>query len=72
MKVRECAKRLDISISLVYGLIATGKLKCTRHGMGRGTIRISEEQFTDYLARAEQGRGPQPEEKKSFRHVRLP
>jgi excisionase family DNA binding protein len=53
MRVRDVAARLDISPSLVYRLIAAGKLRCTRHGLGRGCIRISEEQLADYLRRSE-------------------
>ena len=52
MTVREVAKRLEISPSLVYLLVQEGKLRCTRHGMGRGTLRIDEEQLAEYLRRA--------------------
>jgi excisionase family DNA binding protein len=51
--VKEAAKRLDVSPSLVYAPIATGKLGCVRHGLKRGTIRISEEHLREYLALAE-------------------
>jgi len=51
--VKEAAKRLDISPSLIYALIAAGKLSCVRHGLKRGTIRISEEHLSQYLALAE-------------------
>jgi len=56
--VREVAKSLEISVSLTYRLIESGKLRCTRHGLGRGVIRVSEAQLADYLAMAE--RGPRP------------
>jgi excisionase family DNA binding protein len=52
LNVRQVAERLEISISLVYALIAAGKIPTTRHGLGRGTYRISEEQLAEYLARA--------------------
>lgn len=48
MRVREVAERLEISHSLVYLLISEGRLRCTRHGLGRGTIRISEDQLAEY------------------------
>jgi excisionase family DNA binding protein len=51
--VREVADRLEVSVSLVYRLIATGKLRCSRHGLGRGVIRVSERQLSDYLASVE-------------------
>ncbi len=57
MTVRQAAERLEVSPQLVYALIATGRLGCRRHGLGRGCIRISEEQLAEYLASAEQ---PEP------------
>jgi excisionase family DNA binding protein len=52
MMVREVAQRLEISQSCVYALIAAGKLPATRHGLGRGCIRVSEEQLAEYLKEA--------------------
>jgi excisionase family DNA binding protein len=49
MNVRQTAERLEVSPSLVYLLISEGKLRATRHGIGRGTIRVSEEQLAAYL-----------------------
>jgi excisionase family DNA binding protein len=53
--VKEAAKRLEISPSLVYLLISEGKLRCVRHGIGRGVIRITEEQLEQYIRQAEGG-----------------
>jgi excisionase family DNA binding protein len=47
--VKEAAVRLDINRSLVYELLRAGKLQGSRHGLGRGTWRVSEEQLQDYL-----------------------
>lgn len=49
MNVRSAAARLEISASTVYALVAAGKLGCTRHGVGRGCIRISQAQLEAYL-----------------------
>ena len=49
MTVKQVAERLEVSPSLIYLIIAEGKLRCTRHGMGRGTLRINEEQLAEYL-----------------------
>ena len=54
MTVKQAAEQLEISASLVYLLISEGKLRATRHGIGRGTIRISEEQLAEYLGRSEE------------------
>jgi excisionase family DNA binding protein len=48
--VRQAADRLEVSQSTVYGLIAAGKLRCARIGLGRGVIRIQEEHLAEYLA----------------------
>jgi excisionase family DNA binding protein len=55
MRVKEAAVRLDISSATIYGLIAAGKLRCHRVGLGRGAIRISEEHLAEFLAGAERG-----------------
>jgi excisionase family DNA binding protein len=74
MTVREAAIRLEVSVSLTYALVYAGKLRCTRHGLGRGCIRVSEEQLVDYLAGTEpKPQAPRPAlPRKAFRHVRLP
>jgi excisionase family DNA binding protein len=56
--VQQVAERLEVSTQLVYALVAAGKLTCTRHGLGRGVIRISEEQLAEYLAGAAQQESP--------------
>jgi excisionase family DNA binding protein len=73
--VRDVAKRLEISVSLVYRLIETGKLRCSRHGLGRGVIRVSEGQIADYLSTVEQGPRRSPPESAPvgprLKHIRL-
>ena len=49
MKVREAAQRLEVSTSIVYGLCAQGRLPHVRVGLGRGTIRISEDDLKSFL-----------------------
>jgi excisionase family DNA binding protein len=72
--VREVAERLEVSVSLTYRLIAAGKLRCSRHGLGRGAIRISEEQLGEYLASVERGSQPRPDaavHRVRLKHLRL-
>ena len=75
MTVREVARSLEISVSLTYRLIESGKLRCSRHGMGRGVIRVSEDQLADYLSSAEQGGRPADLEtvlpRPRLKHLRL-
>lgn len=53
MRVKEAAERLDVSAATVYALVAGGRLRCYRVGMGRGSIRIAEEHLAEYLKGAE-------------------
>lgn len=55
MTVKQAAARLEVSAATVYGLVAAGKLRCHRVGLGRGCIRISEEHIVQYLSGAERG-----------------
>jgi excisionase family DNA binding protein len=52
MNVKQVAERLEVSQSLVYELLNAGKLQGSRHGLGRGTWRISEEQLQSYLGQS--------------------
>lgn len=47
--VKQAAERLHVSIATVYQLCAERKLAHHRIGVGRGTIRISEEDLTAFL-----------------------
>ena len=49
MKVNEVAARLQVAPGTIYDLCASGQLPHNRVGVGRGTIRISEEQLKAYL-----------------------
>ena len=49
MTVRQAAERMECSISTVYALVGAGRIKCNRIGLGRGAIRITEQQVADYL-----------------------
>ncbi len=50
--VKQAAQQLGISVSLVYGLCAAGKIRHERHGLGRGCIRIPEDALNEYRKRA--------------------
>jgi excisionase family DNA binding protein len=52
LSVKQAAERLGVSTKLVYALCAGGKIVHERHGLGRGTIRISEEALETYRQRA--------------------
>jgi excisionase family DNA binding protein len=56
LSVREAAERLNVSRNTVYSLCETGELQHRRIGVGRGCIRIAEEDFAEYLERKKVGR----------------
>lgn len=55
LKLREVAERLRISLACAYALVETKKLAHYRIGVGRGAIRVTEEQLAAFLASREQG-----------------
>lgn len=54
LKISDVAKRLCISQACAYALVESKELGHYRIGLGRGTIRVSEEQLQDFLERHEQ------------------
>src|SRR5262245_61962687 len=57
--VKQAAIRLEVSAATIYALVASGKLRCVRVGVGRGTIRILAEHIDSFLSAAEPARRPQ-------------
>lgn len=52
LSVRETAGRMGVTTSTVYALCREQLLSHSRIGVGRGTIRISEEAISEYLTSA--------------------
>lgn len=53
LTVKEAAERLKVAPATIYMLCAQGRLAHVRVGTGgRGTIRIREQDLTDYLEEA--------------------
>jgi excisionase family DNA binding protein len=48
VNVRQAAEQLEVSPSLVYALCARGKLGHHRVGLGRGAIRITDDDVRAY------------------------
>jgi excisionase family DNA binding protein len=48
LTVREAAKRLHVSASLIYALCHRRQLRHERHGLGRGKILIPEDALEEY------------------------
>lgn len=72
--VREAASRLGISPSLVYSLVARGRIRHERFGLGRGVIRIAEEALAEYRKSSEVQLQTPPRRSSSslrLRHLRL-
>ena len=72
MRVKEAAGRLEVSAATVYSLVASGKLRCVRIGVGRGAIRILDSHIEEFLAGAEQAKPVQAAVQVSrLKHIRL-
>jgi excisionase family DNA binding protein len=48
MTVKEAAEKLGVSVATIYQLCAARKIRHERHGLRRGTIRISEDAIEEY------------------------
>jgi excisionase family DNA binding protein len=74
MTVKDAARRLGLSPSLIYSLCAFGAIKHTRHGRPgkRGTIRISEEAIAQYQASCRVEQPAIPSAIPRFKHLNLP
>jgi excisionase family DNA binding protein len=60
MTVRQAADRLEVSTTLIYQLVASGKLRCYRVGNGRGVIRIDETHIEAFLRESQEEPRPCP------------
>lgn len=73
LKVNQVAEELNVSESIVYALIDAGRLACHRIGVGRGTIRVSNEDLDAYLAscRDEKTEQSRPVARPRLRHIKI-
>jgi excisionase family DNA binding protein len=60
LTVTELSKRWNVSPSIIYALVQARQLGCVRIGLGRGTVRFTEEHVREYLMR---------QEKRKFKHL---
>ena len=64
MNVREAAKRLEVSDLDRLRALPQGRLPHVRVGLGRGTIRISEDDLKSFLESCR----PEPPAKPALKH----
>lgn len=74
--VKEVASMLHVSISSVYALVERGLLAAYRIGVGRGAIRISNDDLDSFLESCRVQSGEQPpvvkrRRSRELRHIRL-
>jgi len=74
LSVQEAAELLSVSPTTVYGLCRRKLIRHVRIGLGRGSVRIEEQDLEDYL----RGRAVNPEEpppstlsRRQFKHLRI-
>ncbi len=68
LSVKDVAERLNVSSSIIYGLVDAGQIVCHRIGIGRGAIRISEEDLARYLKSC---RDADSSSRPKLRHINL-
>jgi len=73
LTINEVAAILKVSKSLVYGMIASGKIACHRIGNGRGAIRVRNEDLEQFIAhcRVETEIPPVRVPRPKLKHLRL-
>ncbi len=73
LTVQDVADELNVSASLLYGLIAAGEIECYRIGRRRGTIRVRREDLDRYLenCRVASGTAPERVPRQQLKHLRL-
>jgi excisionase family DNA binding protein len=58
LTVKQVADELGVSPTCVYQLISTGKLVAHRFGVGRGTIRVFQEDLSTFVAESRNEKRP--------------
>jgi excisionase family DNA binding protein len=73
LTVRDTAVILRVSESLVYSLIARGKIACHRIGNGRGAIRLRRDDLERFIneCRVEPDVAPARVPRPKLKHLRL-
>ena len=74
LTIRDVAERLNVSPGCVYTLVAQREIAHIRIGVGRGTIRVREEDLMRFLAdRAREPRERVPSAPQlKLKHLHLP
>ena len=67
--VKETAEKLNVSETTVYGLVARGSLASHRIGVGRGTVRITQQAIDRYLTDCRETPPTQPGA--TLRHLKV-
>ncbi len=75
LTVKDVAQRLNVSQSCIYQLVETGKIPNHRIGVGRGAIRFTEDDITEYLQKVREqagsGGSPRPVARRKLKHIKL-
>jgi excisionase family DNA binding protein len=70
LTVKQVAERLGVAPATVYSLCGGRKLKHQRIGLGRGVIRIREEDLAGYMAGVTVEAGEDGEPTPALRHIK--
>ena len=73
LTIQDVTMILKVSSSLVYGLVASGKIACHRIGNGRGTTRVRRDDLEQFInqCRVEPDAPPARIPRPKLKHLRL-
>jgi excisionase family DNA binding protein len=74
LTVKTVAEKLAVSQATVYSLVASGRLRHCRVGLGRGAIRVSEDQLAEYIRASEAAPTlpfPEPTRQVRLKHIKI-
>jgi excisionase family DNA binding protein len=75
LTVKDVAQKLNVSQSCIYQLVESGRIPHHRIGLGRGAIRFTDEDITNFLAGSrEETRHNTPAHKsptRRLKHIKL-
>jgi excisionase family DNA binding protein len=73
LTINDVAAILKVSKSLVYGMIASGKIACHRIGNGRGAVRVRRDDLEHFINQCRVGPSLPPvrSQRPKLKHLRI-
>lgn len=70
--VKGAAEQLNVSPNTIYALVSNGKLTCNRIGLGRGAIRIAQQDLEAFVQSSKTGSQMEPAQRPGrMKHIKF-